>query len=259
MVWRLEYKYLVPNSLLDRMRSDMRPYTEIDQFAEQRASNEYTVRSVYYDTPQFDCYDEKMDGLKVRRKIRIRGYDQAEEDSVVFLEIKKKYANFIAKHRAPLLRRNLDALFSSRDLEQYIIPLSGTDREKGDAQRFLYHYYRHGLRPAVLVVYEREAFHGKLDPSLRLTFDKNLRGTIFPSLDMLYEEKRLEYAMSRHFIFEVKFFRGALPAWVLSIIERYSLPRMALSKFTICLDAEDEPGKASQMRSRVFSPVWDSV
>jgi len=64
--------------------------------------------------------------------------------------------------------------------------------------------------------------------------------------------------MSQHFIFEVKFFRGALPVWLKSMIHRYELKRMALSKFTICIDNHRVPRKALQMRSRALSPVWDN-
>jgi hypothetical protein len=258
MSGRLEYKYLVPNSLVDQIRSDLQPYMEVDKFAEKPEASGYTVRSVYYDTPGFHCYQEKMDGVKVRKKFRIRGYDQPQDDSIVFLEIKRKYESFISKNRAPLLHKNLDALFAAPDLDKYIISSSKSGKEKSEAQRFLYHYYRLALRPAVLVVYDREAFMGKFDQSLRLTFDKNLRGAIFPSLSMLYDEHCLKPAMPRHFIFEVKFFRGTLPEWVRSILKRYELPRMALSKFTICLDQHKIPQKSLQMRSRAFSPVWST-
>jgi hypothetical protein len=242
--------------MVDQIRADLLPYMEIDRFAEKQESGEYTVRSVYYDTPGFHCYQEKMDGVKVRKKFRIRGYNRPEEDSIVFLEIKRKYENFIEKNRAPLLYKDLDALFAAPDLDKYIIALGKSGKEKSEAQRFLYHYYRLALRPAVLVVYDREAFLGRFDSSLRLTFDKNLRGAIFPSLSMLYDEDCLKPAMPKHFIFEVKFFRGTLPAWVKSILKRYELPRMALSKFTICLDSHKSLKKNLQMKCRAFSPVW---
>jgi hypothetical protein len=252
MSGRLEYKYLVPNGLVDEIRADLQPYMEVDEFAGKHG--EYTVRSVYYDTPGFDCYHEKLAGLKARTKFRIRGYDRPDDGSIVFLEIKRKNGGLIAKNRAPLLYRDLDSFFASRDFA-YIRSFTGTEREQRDASRFLYHFYGRGLRPAVLVVYDREAFHGRFDRSLRLTLDKNLRGAIFPSLRMLYDEGCLNHAMARHFVLEVKFFRGTLPAWVRAMIGRYDLPRMALSKFTICLDAQDTPRKASRMRSGVPSPV----
>jgi hypothetical protein len=255
MAGRVEFKYLVPNALLDQIRSDLRPYTELDPFAGKSASSEYTVRSVYYDTPRFDCYEAKLAGLNERKKFRIRGYDRPEESSIVFLEIKQKFQDFIAKNRAPLLHKDLNAFLSSPDFEKHIIPLSGTDVEKSDAQRFMYHYCRYGLRPAALVVYDREAFLGKFDPSLRLTVDKNLRGALLPGLDMLYDDECLQYAMRRCSTFEVKFFRRALPAWVVAIIERYELPRQALSKYTICMESLRAPRNPTRMRSLLPSAL----
>jgi len=252
---RLEYKYLVPNHLVDRIRSEVRPYMDVDPFAGKQSTNEYTVRSVYYDSPRLDCYYEKLDGVGVRRKFRIRGYNEADENSIVFLEIKRKYLNFITKDRAPLLRRDLNDFLSSPEMDKYIISLSGTAQEQADAKHFLFYYYRHGLQPTVLVVYDREAFLGRFDASLRITFDKNLRGAIFPTLDMLHDEERLAPAMRDHFILEVKFFRGALPSWAISMVQRYSLPRMALSKYTICLDAQRAPRAFSRVKTRTASPA----
>ena len=197
MAKRLEYKYLVPNFLVDAIRADMRPYVEIDQFAEKQETKEYTVRSIYYDTSRFDCYKEKIEGLKVRKKIRIRGYDTPDNNSIVFLEIKRKYCNFIDKNRAPLLWNQLDEFLLYRNLDKHIISFSGNGKEKSDAQRFLFHYYSYSLQPTVKVIYDREAFFGKFNPSLRFTFDKNLRSTLFPSLDMLYKEEQNKYAMPK--------------------------------------------------------------
>ena len=171
MAGRIEYKYLAPTALIGRIRADILPYLTPDNPPVTPPAAEYTVRSVYYDTPRFDCYEEKADGVQMRDKFRVRGYGQRKADSLVFLEIKRKYEAYIKKSRAPLLHRDLDAFFASRDIPSYIVASSGTDRESHDAVRFLYHYSRHSLRPAVLVVYDREAFSGKFDPSLRVWFD----------------------------------------------------------------------------------------
>jgi len=249
MANRLEYKYLVPVSKLDIIRSEMRPYVELDKYSAKRDQQEYTVRSIYYDSPMTECYHQKIDGIKVRKKFRIRGYNEPGNMNIVFLEIKRKYVNFIDKNRAPVLCNNLDSLFTSRDIEKHIISLSGNGKEKDDARRFLYYYFLNRLSPMVLVIYDREAFYSKFDNSLRLTFDKNLRSTIYPSLDMLYQEDQVQYAMPRYFIFEVKFY-GKLPHWIRSIVKRHQIPRMALSKYTICLDSHKDRKKYSYGRSK---------
>lgn len=237
MSGRIEYKYLVPNALLPRLRSEILPHVVPDLPPGDGASSEYTVRSVYFDTPRLDCYEEKADGLKMRNKFRVRGYGRGvAKSSVVFLEIKRKCEAFIQKHRAPLAPEDLAAFFSTRDIDRYIAGASGRTREKEDALRFLYHYGRHGLRPTVLVVYDREAFKGRFDASLRLTFDKNVCGTPFPALEGLFDDAGLRAALPGFFILEVKFFRYALPQWVRSLIERHELPRLALSKYAMCLE-----------------------
>jgi len=249
---RVEFKYLVPNDLLDAIRKDLQPYVIADALGGKKRDGEYTVRSIYYDTPNMECYDTKLDGLKVRNKFRIRGYDQPEHDSLVFLEIKRKLANFIDKHRAPLWSRDLEAFLAQPDVDKYILA-NGSERLRGDAERFLYHYHRRRLIPAVLVVYDREAFQGRFDSSIRITFDKNLRRAASPSASILYDEQCLEPAMASTWIFEVKFFRCALPAFVRSIIRRYELPRMALSKYAICLDSHPTVATRSPWRERLFA------
>ncbi len=255
MSGRIEYKYLVPNELMGRLRAEILPYVVPDLPPGDGVSSEYTVRSVYYDSPNFDCYNEKVDGLKMRNKFRIRGYGHGGTRSVVFLEIKRKSEAFILKHRAPLAHDDVAAFFATRDVDRYIGGSRGSGREREDARRFLYHYGRHTLRPAVLVVYDREAFAGKFDSSLRVTFDKNVRGRAFPTLDELFDDALLVNALRGHFIFEVKFFRYALPMWVRTIVRRYELPRMALSKYAMCLDTTAVERSSWAVERRQFALI----
>lgn len=236
---RYEYKYLVPNSLLCELRKELFPFMELDEFAKKQKSGEYTVRSIYYDSPQFSCYTEKLNGLQIRNKYRIRGYDKQSNESVTFLEIKHKNTNCISKKRAPLYYKNVIKSLNSGCVDNYVLSFSGNGAEKKDAQKFLYYYYMKNLRPAVLVIYDREAFVGKFDSSLRLTFDKNLRSVIYPDLDQLYNEDKAKPTMINNFIFEVKFF-GTLPMWIKSLISNYDLNRRALSKYTMTLDSHEE-------------------
>lgn len=236
MANRLEYKYLVPVECLDDIRSDIRPFVEVDKHAIDRQPQEYTIRSIYFDTPCMSCYYEKIDGVKVRKKYRIRGYNELNDSDIIFLEIKRKNNNYISKNRAPLYNYNLERLFATRDLDEYIVSFEDNEKHLEDAQKFFYHYYRKKLSPVILIIYEREAFEGIFNKSLRITFDKNLRSRLFQQDDDLRQEQQLKYAMQKYFILEVKF-GGSLPAWMLQIVKNYSLPRLALSKYTICLDS----------------------
>lgn len=236
---RYEYKYLVPNSLIGKIREEIIPFVKLDDYAKKQSNGQYTVRSIYYDSPQFHCYHEKIDGVKIRKKYRIRGYNNQSEKSITFLEIKHKDTNCISKSRAPIYFKHVSDVLNSILIDDYILSFSGNGVEKKDAQKFLYYYNLKNLRPAVLVIYDREAFTGKFDPSLRLTFDKNLRSVIYPDLNQLFEESKAKSILNNHFILEVKFY-CSLPSWIKTLISKYGLNRRALSKYTMSLDKHTE-------------------
>jgi len=231
---RREYKYLIPADLLDVIRNELRPHLIYDSFAGKRVSKEYSVRSIYLDTIDFKHYYEKVQGLKIRKKFRIRGYNTCEEDSKVFFEIKRKYDNFISKNRSSTYFANLEPMLRSGDFESLI--LNG-DKEivLKDANHFFYYYYRESLRPLILIVYEREAYYSKFDPKFRISFDKNLRSKDFPEITDLYNDDVLSIVNPNFFILEVKF-SGSYPSWMKDIFTKYNIKRRSVSKYNICLD-----------------------
>ena len=237
---KLEYKYLVPIKHLDALRKDVKPYLEYDPYADKQPNKEYTVRSIYLDTITFKCYHEKIEGLKNRKKYRIRGYNNGEGENIVFLEIKNKDDRYVSKDRVKLPYRNLMDVFKSGELRDKIINGNGKDNNKTEStEKFLYHYYIRRLQPAVLVIYEREAYHSKFNSRLRITFDKNLRSSVSTSLHNLFPDENIKYSLPGYFILEVKFYES-LPEWISRIITKYNLQRRSISKYTISIDTQKE-------------------
>jgi SPX domain protein involved in polyphosphate accumulation len=135
MKLRYERKYLVANELLEPLRKRLMPFLIPDLNADQtELKSEYTVRSIYFDTPEFDSLSEKVEGLENRLKLRIRGYNNYFAGCEVFLEIKRKLGNRIAKNRAITLYDLLDKTLETGEL----IRSSGKNSEqmKDDASRF---------------------------------------------------------------------------------------------------------------------------
>ncbi len=193
------------------------------------------VRSIYYDSRTCECYSQKISGIKVRNKFRIRGYNTGNAHSPVFFEIKRKNNNFISKSRSPLpfsralTVLNMNGRCHGGDDSPACLP--------DGARNFLFHYHSKNLKPTTLVVYDREAYYGKYNTNLRLTFDKNLRRELFPDPERLFDDTELRPVLRDSFIFEVKFY-GSLPGWLRALICTYALPRMALSKYTNCLNTD---------------------
>jgi len=233
---RYEYKYIVDNSKMDRLRKMVMPFVDVDQFAESGGKNQYTVRSIYFDTPQYDFYYEKVEGIKNRKKVRLRGYDEENEDNTVFFEIKRKYDIPIIKYRAPVTFKDAQLMLKDRHINGQVLFgdtfLKGTENSK----RFFYQVFSKNMRPVVLIVYEREAYLSKFDSTVRITFDKNLRSRAYPSIKELYEEDRFKSALGHQFILEVKF-NKSFPGWLNPVISQLSLRKQSASKYVISMDS----------------------
>jgi len=233
---RIESKYLISNQKIPELRKLLLPYMILDKYSERHPDNQYTVRSIYFDTRRMDYYHDKLAGLKRRKKLRIRGYDEPNADSFVFLEIKRKNGPTINKSRAPIRFSDHINFIREGDPDKYRDILESVDNGFQDAKNFLYHLYTSNLVPTIKIIYEREAFFYKFDQKIRLTIDKNLRSSLIVDTERLYEEDNIRYGLPSKAIFEVKVY-GEIPLWLQHIIACLKLQQEALSKYTISIDS----------------------
>ena len=231
---RVEYKFLVPMEQLSMVRRMIRPHVEMDPYVATRPNREYTVRSLYLDTSNLSFYHEKLAGLRERKKLRIRGYNEYFPAAPVFLEIKKKTGMAVTKKRSILLHENLFSLFETGDVERWISAIEEWKEARENARRFLFHFHKQALRPTITVIYEREAFLFRPDHRLRITLDKNLRYQTNVTLNSVFQEAQVLYALPNRFILEIKTNSG-IPLWLQLVLSRLSLNHEALSKYVICL------------------------
>ena len=235
---RTECKYLISIDKLDFIRDQIAGFVEMDSYAKRNGGN-YTVRSIYFDSKSLAFYNEKVEGLHMRKKLRIRGYNQEEDNSINFLEIKRRYGTPIYKNRAPIFYKNTERFLNTGNFD-LIENFSGFPNARGDASRFLYQLNRWSLRPVVNVVYDREAYVGRFDRTVRLTFDMNLRSKIFPQMSQLYGNDQLRYAFKKHFILEIKFFGVTMPVWGRTLVQALAGKQQALSKYCICIETHED-------------------
>lgn len=234
---RYERKYLVPNEQMEELRKRLMPFVEPDAYAliSKQGFHQYTVRSIYLDSIDMECYNQKESGIKLRRKLRIRGYNQLNDESKVVLEIKRKIGNRIIKHRAPLYFNDLSKIMRNGLLEDFILP-GKKNNALDDARRFFFHLKKKQYRPSNLVVYEREAYQGKMDPGVRITFDKNIRSRLHPKIESLYDDTNLKQLFDKRFVLEIKYFTDKMPIWARALIQEFRLRNDAISKYTIGYD-----------------------
>jgi len=240
---KYELKYVVPDNRMNDLRDMIAPFVLCDHYMELRRMEcgcgdklGYSVRSLYFDTPYYTFYHEREDGLSIRKKVRIRGYNTLSDSSIVFLEIKHKREKRVFKDRCAIRYCDLDALLETGDAERYVLNLQKKKQPVEDCGKFLYYMRYLNLIPVVLVIYEREAYFGKFDTTFRITFDKNIRGVIQPTTADLYEEKHVRYTSPGTFVLEVKFY-SVYPSWMGRIVSLLGLKQQSYSKYMNCIDA----------------------
>ena len=83
---RQEFKYYVSNDVICKLRTYLKEIMEVDENADCE-NNQYTTTSLYFDTPNEEDFEDKVDGIKSREKFRLRIYNQ-KKDLVKFKVIK---------------------------------------------------------------------------------------------------------------------------------------------------------------------------
>jgi hypothetical protein len=226
---RFEYKYIIPNARLERLRGMISMFMAPDPFA-AAGGGEYTVRSIYFDAPDLRCYYDKLEGVKRRHKVRLRGYNESDEDGDVFFEIKKKVGEPLYKNRAQTTYGEAQKLLTGEAMES---------NPADNARRFMYHLHAWRMQPVTTVIYEREPYETIFPDEandLRITFDKNLRAQPYPALDELFLEDRAKYIHPGFFIMEIKFNRY-LPSWVKGVVNGFGLRKGPASKYALSMEA----------------------
>jgi hypothetical protein len=117
---RFELKYLLPIEAAGLFRQEIGAYLKPDSYGNDEGG--YVVSSLYYDSPDFRFYWEKMEGIRFRRKLRTRYYEtQAEltSDTGVFVEIKQRLDRVTQKRRAWMPYRDALQLCNERVMPEH--------------------------------------------------------------------------------------------------------------------------------------------
>ena len=237
---RREYKYLIDESTADRIRGYISGICMRDRYAD--ANGRYRCDTLYLDTLRMGVYLATIEGEPVRYKLRIRGYPDA-PDAPVFLEVKRRVDDVIAKTRAPVRGNWREQLETGTLLERI------GERDRLAAENFLSHYeasYAGPLVPVVLVRYEREPFTSQIDDYARVTFDRKLQFQIKAELSLTPDHQHWTpidnpVAMrtapaSSLVVLELKF-QQIVPAWMQRMVQALELRRDSFCKYTRAIDS----------------------
>lgn len=221
--YRYEQKYIIKKAQYLELRQILAAMMEQDDHVGD--SGDYMIRSLYFDDMYRSAYKEKLDGVYVRKKYRVRVYNC--EDRVIHLECKHKQGAYIFKESAPLTREEYDNILKGE--LGFLLK-----RKEPVAREFFVDARGSLIHPEVIVDYEREPYVYDAG-TVRITFDKEVRAG--SPEDSLFDSQIPTYGVLRpdEMILEIKF-TGYLPERIrrLFYVENYT--QTSASKYCLCVD-----------------------
>lgn len=226
---RFELKYIIPVSQRDDLCEDLRHQMTTDAHGD--GAGYYRVTSLYYDAPNFACYHSKIEGIKYRRKVRVRIYGRyvQNDDEIVHLEIKQRINRTVQKRRIRVPLKVANAIIRGETWPEFE---DVQDQEVASEVQFLAR--RLDLEPACVISYLRQAWVGsEAESGLRITFDQALsyRGPEFGLLPGIADRR---FMPDDQTILEVKC-NEAVPLWVTRMLARHRISLTRVSKYCLGL------------------------
>jgi len=218
-VLRQEKKYLVT---LDQYYYLSRRFANIlaeDSFSK---GDGYDIRSLYFDTLDDKDYEEKISGVDVRRKIRLRSYGPHYQSAK--LEMKQKQG-ILQKKRSLLLGKEWASQVIHGD---YSALLMSHNNFAGECFALM---NMQCYRPKAVVSYTRKVFVAP-ENEIRITFDHSIRGS--ESDFDIFSQNLVENLLFDPFmvIMEVKF-NGFILSYIKDIIGEVNASELAVSKYCL--------------------------
>lgn len=229
---RFELKYLMTAPAAERFKLAIAPYVERDPHA--GPDGRYHLASLYYDTPDRQLYWEKIDGIRFRRKLRIRTYHDGSAisaESPVFVEIKQRLNRVTQKRRAALPYASALSLCRNGEIPDHDPADTDTIEEIAGMVAW------YGLEPSAVTLYAREAFvGGDEDAGLRVTFDGDLRYRVGRRLALHSPDAGAPMVNPAWLILEIKV-NERIPYWITELVAEHNCRLIRVSKYCQALEA----------------------
>ena len=212
---RIEKKYIVDEPTYEKLIKKLDGHFVKDRYYKS------TICNIYYDTPSHQLVRNSIEKPVYKEKLRVRSYGVPNDEDMVFVELKKKYKGVVYKRRIEMTLAQTRDFFAGKE-----VPHDNPQIEN-ELKYFLKFY--EGIAPAMYLSYDRLAYCGAEDPSLRLTFDTHiLYREEQKELDNGIWGKELLPAGMR--VMEIKI-PNAMPLWLSTILDELEIYPASFSKY----------------------------
>lgn len=225
---RYEIKYLLRQDQLPALRRELDARMQKDP----HQVDPTRITSLYYDTPDLRFYWEKIEGLRFRRKLRLRAYGAPAaitEETKVYVEIKQRVNRVTQKRRVSLPYAHARRLCDGRE-----------DLEAPASQPFVDEVLTLArsldLRPTAITTYFRDGYVGEgADLGLRVTVDQRIAGR---DRDFyLGDECTNTFIVPPHLALVETKANERVPTWFTDVAAKLELSTVRISKYCKAVEA----------------------
>lgn len=192
----------------------------INRFMDPDAYGKYSICNLYFDTDDYTLIRKSIEKPVFKEKLRLRSYGVPEDGQKVFLEIKRKIKGVVFKRRVSL---------PYQAMMRYIETGVRSDCD-GQVFREIDYFMRlYHPKPMLFLSYDREAYKGRQDKGLRVTFDTNIcfRQKTLDLQAGVYGSQLLESGCR---LMEIKT-TGAMPVWLCEALSALKIFPCSFSKY----------------------------
>lgn len=219
---RYERKYMINKETMDECIAYFRKHLSFDPYSTN--GNFYTIYNIYFDTEDFSIIRSSIQKPPYKEKLRLRTYDYPlKPESIVFLEIKKKYNGRVNKRRVTMTyQAALDYLNHGK------IPSFNHYNDTQVMQEIDYFIRIHKAKPGAYIRYDRIALLSEQD-DIRITFDSNL---IYRARNLSLEHKTGKAILPHEdsVLMEIKSDNN-FPLWIVDKLSSLKLYSQSFSKY----------------------------
>lgn len=212
---RYELKYMLTLDQKKRVIAAMTPYMKLDKYGRT------TIRNLYFDTDTYLLIRRSIEKPTYKEKLRIRSYSQATPNSMVFVELKKKFKHVVYKRRISLPNDEAMAWLSG---------IRHTDKHTQISNEIDYFMELYGtLHPTVFLSYEREAYYSNDGGDFRVTFDDNILCRQ-EDLSLQSDAYGTPILPEGKVLMEIKC-SGGIPLWMTEVLSKEKIYKTFFSKY----------------------------
>lgn len=219
---RREKKMLIDNSIVEDFTKDILEYMDPDEY--NFDGKPYMISNLYFDDDGDNIIRFSVSKPKYKEKLRVRSYGVPNDDTKVFIEIKRKLRGVGTKRRAKI---------RLGQLREYLATGKHPEGIKYIDEQVLceidYYLATYKVEPKVYISYMRNAFFGKEDKNFRVTLDKEITTRRY-DLDLSLGSYGEQLLPDGKTLLEIKF-EGAVPLWFAHIMSKYSMSFQSYSKY----------------------------